>query len=416
MTQERLHVIGIGDDGPAGLPPAAAARIAAAVVLAGGERHLAFFPNFHGTRIVIDAERERWLAELRSAYRQKPTVVLASGDPLFYGVGRMLLEAFPRDDLVFEPHVSSVQLAFARLKEPWHDARVVSLHGRPIDCLLPALEEHASKIAILTDVQNHPGAIARFLAERRLDGAYEVAVCENLGGAEERVTRGTVSDVAERRFAPLCVVVLLRDPNATSVEPHSPLPLLGLPERTFAHRGDSDGGMITKRDVRVLTLGYLELHAGDVVWDIGAGSGSVALEAARLSPSLRVFAIERSTIAALHIEENCKNLGLTRVQVVRGEAPEALAALPAPNAVFIGGSGGQLGNILEIAATRLRTGGRLVLNCITLENFTLAWEWLRQRHWQVDASTVQLAHSRPLGSLTCFEPEKPITILRGRRP
>lgn len=410
MTHEVLRVIGIGDDGPAGLSAAAAAHVAEADVLAGGRRHLDFFPADPRPHIVIDADRERWLGELRAVYRQRKTVVLASGDPLFYGIGRMLLDAFPREDLVFEPHVSSVQLAFARLKEVWHDARVVSLHGRPLDCLLPALDECAARIAILTDAQKDPGAIARLLRERGLDGVYEIAVCENLGGRDEKVTRGSARELAGREFAPLNIVVLRRDP-AVSVGQTTSLPLLGLPEPALQHRGD----MITKRDVRLLTLGYLELHGGDVFWDVGAGSGSVALEAARLSPSLRVFAIERDPAAALHIEENAKNLGLTRVQIVRGEAPEALASLPAPNAVFIGGSGGRLVDILEMAATHLLPSARLVLNCITLENFSLAWDWLRSRGWHVEATTVQLAHSRPLGSLTCFEPEKPITILRAAR-
>src|SRR5262249_18412508 len=152
--------------GPTGLSATAAADIAAAAVLAGGRRHLDFFPADGRQHIVIDADREHWLGELRAIYRQRKTVILASGDPLFYGVGRLLLDAFPREELVFEPHVSSVQLAFARLKEPWHDARVVSLHGRPVDCLLPALDERASKIAILTDGHNHPAAIARLLCER----------------------------------------------------------------------------------------------------------------------------------------------------------------------------------------------------------------------------------------------------------
>lgn len=410
MTHKVLRVIGIGDDGPAGLSAAAAAHISKADVLAGGRRHLDFFPADPRTRILIDADRERWLGELRAVYRQRKTVVLASGDPLFYGVGRMLLDAFPREDLLFEPHVSSVQLAFARLKEAWHDARVVSLHGRPFDCLLPALDECAAMIAILTDAENHPGAIARLLCQRGIDGAYEMAVCENLGGRDEKVTRGPARELVDREFSPLNVVVLLRDP-ATSVGQATSLPLLGLPEPALRHRDD----MITKRDVRLLTLAYLELRGGDVFWDVGAGSGSVALEAARLSPSLRVFAIERDPAAALHIEENAKNLGLTRVQIVRGEAPEALAGLPAPNAVFIGGSGGRLAKILEAVATQLLPGGRLVLNCITLENFSVAWDWLRSRGWHVEATTVQLAHSRPLGNLTCFEPEKPITIVRAQK-
>ena len=232
MTHEPLRVIGIGDR-PAGRTLPQPTLLPLPCVEA---TPLDFFPAFTGTRIVIDADRDRWLGALRDIYRRQKTVVLASGDPLFYGVGRMLLDAIPREDLIFEPHVSSVQLAFARLKEPWHDARIVSLHGRPIDCLLPALEERAAKIAILTDGQSHLAAIASLLCERQLDHAYEFAVCENLGGTEERVTRGSARELGERTFSPLNVVVLLRDPAAPSVEP--PLPLLGLSEETLQHQGD----------------------------------------------------------------------------------------------------------------------------------------------------------------------------------
>jgi precorrin-6Y C5,15-methyltransferase (decarboxylating) len=409
MSREPLRVVGIGDDGPAGLTPVAALHVAAAAILVGGRRHLDFFPGHPAGRILIDADRERWLREVRAVYPQRKTVVLASGDPLFHGVGRLLLEAVPREDLVFLPHVSSVQLAFARIKEPWHDARIVSLHGRPLECLLPVLHERPARIALLTDPANDPAAIARVLLANAMDREYHACVCENLDGRDERVWRGSVAAMAETTFAPLNLVVLLRE--AAFTPPLDPRPLLGLADDSLQRRGD----MITRRDVRLLTLGYLELRASDVFWDIGAGSGSVSIEAARLSAGLRVFAIERDRASCLHIEENLKNLGLTRVAVVRGAAPEALAPLPDPDAVFLGGSGGQLGAILEAVAPRLRRGGRLVLNCIALETLTLAWDWLRSHGWQPEATSVQLAHTRPLGSLTCFEPEKPITILRARK-
>lgn len=416
MSHETLHVIGIGDDGPAGLTPAAAMRVASAAVLVGGRRQLDFFPASRGPRILIDADRDRWLNELRDVYRQKKTVVLASGDPLFYGVGRLLLDFLPREDLVFVPHVSAVQLAFARLKETWNDAEIVSLHGRPLECLLPVVQQRPAKVAILTDAKNDPAAIARFLLEQGAAEGVDVCVCENLGSHEERLTRAQPGDIAGRSFSPLNVVVLLRKDVSGNERSTSRWPLLGLPEDSLQHRGDPAGGMITKREVRVISLAYLELHEGDVFWDIGAGSGSVAIEAARLSPNVRVFAIERDPAAALHIEENCKSLGLTRVAVIRGAAPESLAELPDADAVFIGGSGGRLREILEVVERRLRPGGRLVLNCITLETFSRAWDWLRDHGWQPTATSVQLAHSRPLGNLTCLEPEKPITIVRARRP
>jgi precorrin-6Y C5,15-methyltransferase (decarboxylating) len=407
-----LVVVGIGHDGPAGLSPEARAHVAAARVLAGGRRHLDFFPDWHGDKVVIDANLETVVGQLRERYRREKTVVLASGDPLFYGIGRVLLEALPRRDLVFLPHVSSVQLAFARLKEPWHDATVVSLHGRPLGALLPALQARAAKIAVLTDARNHPAAIADLL--RRQDAAedYALWVCENLGGPDERLSRHAPGGLHAETFSPLNVVVLLREPEPPAAA--EAVPLLGIPESALLHR-PGPRGLITRREVRLIALCHLELRPDDVLWDVGAGSGSVSLEAARLSPRLRAFAVERDADAFRQLDANAQRLGAGRVRLVRGEAPEAFTDLPDPDAVFIGGSGGRLVEILESAVRRLRPGGRVVLDCITLENFARAWEWLREHGLGPAATSVQLAHSRPLGRLHALEPDNPIFILRARQ-
>ncbi len=173
--------------------------------------------------------------------------------------------------------------------------------------------------------------------------------------------------------------------------------------------------MITRREVRLLAICYLELRPGEVLWDIGAGSGSVALEAARLAPSLQVFAVERDGAAFARLQANIKLLGTSNVRAVSAEAPEALATLPEPDAVFIGGSGSRLTEILDVVAQRLKPHGRVVINCITLENFTRGWQRLGELGLAPEASSVQLAHSRPLGSLHSLEPDNPIFILRARK-
>jgi precorrin-6Y C5,15-methyltransferase (decarboxylating) len=173
--------------------------------------------------------------------------------------------------------------------------------------------------------------------------------------------------------------------------------------------------MITKREIRLLSLCYLALHPGEVFWDVGAGSGSVALEAARLSSSLQVFAIEKSQDAMAHIVHNVQTFALANVQPIWGEAPEAFASLPDPQAVFIGGSGGRLADIIPAVVQRLMPGGRLVLNCITLENFALGWELLRGQQLHVDATSVQLAYTRPLGTLHRFEADSPLFIVQARK-
>jgi precorrin-6Y C5,15-methyltransferase (decarboxylating) len=193
------------------------------------------------------------------------------------------------------------------------------------------------------------------------------------------------------------------------------VPLLGIPEPALLHR-PGPRGLITGREVRLLALCYLELRPDDVLWDIGAGSGSVAIEAARLSSSLRVFAVERDDEEFRRLEANAASLGAGRVTVVRAEAPEGLKGLPDPDAVFIGGSGGRLVDILEAAVGRLKPGGRIALSCITLENLARGWDGLRAQGLQPEATSVQLAHSRPLGRLHSLEPDSLIFILRATKP
>jgi precorrin-6B C5,15-methyltransferase / cobalt-precorrin-6B C5,C15-methyltransferase len=412
VTHEPLAVIGIGPDGRATLSPEALDHIRRARVLAGGKRHLGYFADFLGERILIDADLDRAISQIGEGYRRHKTVVLASGDPLFYGIGRRLLADLPKEDLLFLPQVSSIQLAFARLKETWHDACVVSVHGRPIDRLLPALAQHQAKIAILTDNKNNPAAIGEFLEEHG-HNEYDMWVCENLGGAEERVRRWT----RDTHTSDLNVVVLLR--NARAEEP-SQVPLLGIPEQELRHRPAKDGcsseGLITRREHRLLALAYLELHAGDVLWDIGAGSGSVGIEAARLCPQLDVFSVEKEPRALQDVKDNIAKFGLLNVHLIAGEAPDMLVDLPAPNAVFIGGSGGHLDGILASVVDRLGAAGRIVLNCVTIETVSRAWTWLAEHGLSPQVTSVQLAHSRPLGNSHCFEPEKPLFILQARKP
>jgi precorrin-6B C5,15-methyltransferase / cobalt-precorrin-6B C5,C15-methyltransferase len=407
QSKNSLVVIGMGHDGPDGLTLEARAQIAQAEVLAGGKRHLAFFPDWTGETVVFGAQPDRAVQQLKTIYLQKKTVVLASGDPLFYGIGRLLAEQLPADALCFLPHVSSVQLAFARLKTSWHDAHIVSLHGRPMQALLPALHQRADKVALLTDSVNHPAAVAQWLIDHYAEH-YAVWVCEELGGCNERITHWTPHTILDQTFSPLNVTILLRD--ASKPAPDS-LPLLGVPETAIAHRA----GMITKREMRLIALGYLALHPGDVFWDIGAGSGSVALEAARLDASLQIFAIERSDSALAQIIDNIRAFGLPNIRPISGEAPESLADLPDPNAVFIGGSGGRLDALIPVVVQRLQSGGRIVMNCITLEHFQLGWERLKQHGLQVDATSIQLAHAQPIGTLHRFASDSPLFVLQAHK-
>ncbi len=411
MSDPSILVIGMGGDGPSGLAREALDHIATARVLAGGRRHLAFFSDWTGETIVIDADIDRFINQRRAVHIREKTVVLASGDPLFHGIGRALLKAFPHDHLVFLPHLSSIQLAFARIKETWDDARVVSLHGRPLRAILAPLNAREPKIAVLTDAVNHPGAIAELILSLGMENDYEVCVCENLGGSNERVTHWPAHMATGQSFSPLNVVILRRVRSADGPV----LPLVGIPDEAIRHAPGSRG-MITKREVRVMVLAYLGLRPGDVLWDVGAGSGSIALEAGHLSPGLEVFAIERDHKAVQDVLGNIQEFGLSGIRVVEAEAPEAFSRLPNPDAVFIGGSGGRFRAIVTEAIQRLRPGGRLVINCVTIENFSLGWEILSAHGVGPLATSVQLAHSGPVGRLHRLEPDSPIFILRATKP
>ena len=408
MSGHTLAVIGIGYEGPSGLTAVARGHIESARVLAGGRRHLDFFRDSRREKIILGSDARAFVEALQQRYSREKTVVLASGDPLFYGIGRALLELIPRDDLLFLPHLSGVQLAFARVKESWQDAHVVSLHGRPEGALVAAIRARELKIAVLTDATNHPAAIAGILRRLGAADAYELWVCENLGGTDERISRHSPADLSEATFSPLNVVILL----ATG-QGQTPDTILGIPESALLHK-PGPRGMITQREIRLLALCYLELRPGDIMWDIGAGSGSMSLEAGRHSPRLKVFAIECDAEALARLESNVADFGAPGVCIVAAEAPDGLADLPDPDAVFVGGSGGRLAEILTVVGQRLKPGGRVVINCITVETLSLGWELLGKLGLEPEATSVQLAHSRPLGRFHSMEPENPITILRGR--
>ena len=412
MTTEPIVVVGIGADGPGGLSVEACDHIARCRLLAGGRRHLAMFPDEPGReKLVIDADLERVVRVLGEQPADRKIVVLASGDPLCFGIGRWLLDVFGTSRLLFLPTVGSIPLAFARLKEPWDDATLVSLHGRPMEMLLDAIRRGATKIAVLTDATNDPAAIGRKLCEASLGDCFDLHVCECLGGPGERVTSWSPSSVQGQRFDPLNVVVLMRRPGSRLPA----LPVIGLPAEAIRHR-QVGRGMITKTEVRLIALAQLALAGEDVLWDIGAGSGSVSLEAARLAPQMRVFAIERDADMFNLLCENMREFRLRNLAISHLEAPDGLDELPDPDAVFVGGSGGRLEAILELALKRLRPGGRLVVNCVTMQTLTTTWNSFESRALRPDVTSVQIARSRPLGGLDGFEPDRPIFIVRAVKP
>jgi precorrin-6B C5,15-methyltransferase / cobalt-precorrin-6B C5,C15-methyltransferase len=409
-----IHVVGIGLDGAAGLTDSVRQIVERATLLVGSDRHLSYFPNQSASHWVL-GEFTQTIEELRNRLATGESnsciVVLVSGDPLFFGLGRLLLEQLPREQLTFHPHVSSVGLGFSRIKVPWQDALIISAHGRSMEQLIQALRQGGEKIAVLTDRTNTPNAIAHLLISLELSKYYEFWVCENLGGSDERVQHLAVNAVLNETFAPLNVVILLRQSEPT----HQPLdiaslPLFGLPDETFLSFSDRPG-LMTKREVRILILGELALQPNQTVWDIGAGTGSVSIEIARLSPTSQVYAIERTSIGSTLIEQNCQRLLIKNAISIHGTAPEILQNLPAPDRIFIGGSGGNLPSILDTCNIRLAPNGIVVLALATLEHLSKALDWLNEHNWEYRLLQVQLSRSVPVAALTRFTPLNPVTIL-----
>lgn len=439
--QGPIHVIGIGLDGAKGLSALSRSVIEQAAVLVGSDRHLSYFPDHPAQRIRFGNLQEaiasvnRWLATaqvetqhpaaLQSADTKEPMasafsiVILVSGDPLFFGLGRLLLKSFSPGQLTFYPHVSSVQLAFNRLKMPWHDATIVSLHGRMPDELIPALKKGQEKIAVLTDGVHTPEAIARLIQSLALAIRYRVWVCENLGDPQERIQSFAVDELAglqETQFAALNVVILVRQ-VATAPQSLEDMPIVGIADQHFASFSDRPG-LMTKREVRTLIMGELHLQPHQVIWDIGAGTGSVSIEAARLNPTATLYAIEKTAIGARLIKDNLQRFKVENVIAIHGSAPEAMVSLPAPDRVFLGGSGGHLCGILNACGAALNVGGLMVIAVATLEHQAKVMQWLEHQRWAEQTVSwthhilsIQLSRSMPIGSLTRLNPLNPVTVL-----
>jgi precorrin-6Y C5,15-methyltransferase (decarboxylating) len=389
-------VVGITDAGAASLSQEALALVEGAKLLCGGQRNLAFFPDHPAERLAIGANVEEVFRRLQG--ESQPTVVLASGDPACYGIGPLLADRLGRDRVRIIPNVSAVQLAFARLGIGWQDAALLSAHGRPLDSILPGALL-ARKAAILTDERNSPGAIARALMDAGDEDAL-LDIFEHLGGPAERHVSGRVADLVDATFAPLNLMVVRRP------GPPRPWPL-GLPEEAFAH----GRGLITKAEVRAVSLARLRLHVGAVIWDVGAGCGSVSIEAAALVQPGRVYAVERDPRQLEYLVENRRRFGAGNVCVVPGEAPSALAELPVPDAVFVGGSGGQLTAVLEGAADRIAAGGRIVANLATLEHLAEALTLGRKRAWETEIVQMSVARSAHVADLTRLEGLNPVFVV-----
>ena len=381
ITKKWLRIIGIGEDGWDDLAAGSKELLYEAEIVFGGERHLKMIPeDWEGERIV-------WPSPIRDAFTKivrwrpaesgsgKIVAVMASGDPLCYGIAAKLLRHLPIEEIWIKPALTTFSLICSRVGWSLPDVETLTIHGRPVEMLHPFVQPGA-KLLVLNKDEGSPKQTAKLLTARGF-GKSRITVLEHLGGSKERQFSGNADSWTHPEGATLNAMALecIPESNATIL---SRIP--GLPDEAFFH-----DGQLTKREIRAVSLSRLMPVVDQVLWDVGAGCGSVAIEWMRTSPRCRAVAIEKSKSRLKLIKQNSQELGVPMLQIISGSAPEVLGDLPAPDAVFIGG-GLSSGNLLETCWNALKPGGRLVANAVTLEGEQKLLQWQNENTGKSGAS------------------------------
>lgn len=420
------RVIGVLDDGIASLSATALVHLRTADVVIGGTRVLDLFEDEiapSATRLDLTgrmSEVPQWIRQARGDLQK--SVLLATGDPLCHGIASYLAAQLCIESLEVLPNVSTLQLACARIGLAWQDARIVSIHSKDagewqigaapthgLYALAQALRTH-DRLAVLTSPDNGPARIARLLLAEGLGEQFNMAVAERLCCHDELVQADLcASEAANMQFADPNVVLLWRTQAR-----HNPV-RMGLADTEY-HQRQPDKGLITKQEVRAVSLARMQLRLDSRVWDIGAGSGSVGLEAARLCPQGHVWAIEKNEADFAIATQNRQAFGVSNHTLVNGKAPDGLQDWLDPDAVFIGGSGGELADLIGLVLQRLVPGGHLVMNFVTLENLSLATQTLANHQVQWDVLQLQAARSKPILHMHRMAAENPVWIVCARKP
>ncbi len=406
-----INIIGIGL-GKSDLTQAHLGIIESCDLLVGGKRLLEMVDTDGKQTLVITGRIDSLVETLKEKANNHKVVVLASGDPLFHGIGATLIRHFDPDDLIIHPNVSSVCAAFAAIKEPWHDARIISLHGKEKDNFSFASLAKESKVAFLTDPDMDPHFIAGALIK---EGLLNIKFCvlENLGHKDRQKIQwfDNLDAVLEHSFAHPNIVIIKKQAHSSGVvsrETH-----LGMPDRLFRH----GHGLITKAEIRTVSLSRLKLIRKDhVLWDIGACSGSVSIEAAFQLPWGRVYAIEKHSSRIPDIIHNIHNFNCPNIQVVHAAFPEGLEELKKPDRIFIGGGGKDLEKILETACDQIAQYGILVINTVLLESLERSVRILEENNFKPDITQIQVARSKDMAYGRRLESLNPVWIISGTKP
>jgi precorrin-6Y C5,15-methyltransferase (decarboxylating) len=409
LPESKIHIVGIGNDGLGGLTTRGRTLLAAADLVLGSDSVLDLLAEVSAQRVRLGPDLQEMVGFLTANLGRKRMVIVAGGDPLFYGVARYLCEKLGKEHFEVLPHVSSMQLAFARVKESWEEAYLTNLATHPLDSVLDRIRT-AELVGLFTSEQETPAAIARTLLVRGLD-YFRAYVCENLGAPDERVTQGELTDIQDMEFAPLNVMILKRKPGRPDQAARgSRFRLFGNPDDFFA-QSQPKSGLITQAEVRAIALAQMNLLPNSVVWDVGAGSGSVAIEAAQVAHLGMVYAIEQDVADYHLIVANAQTFGVFNLKAIHGAAPAVFVGLPAPDAVFVGGAGHEVARMLESAYAALRPGGRMVVNVATLEMLGATYAALKSIASPVQVSLVNIARGVEQLETLRFEAVNPTFLL-----
>ncbi|WP_169977018.1 precorrin-6y C5,15-methyltransferase (decarboxylating) subunit CbiE [Tautonia rosea] len=377
-TTNKVVIVGVGDDGLAGLTESARGILAGADVILGSPSALKTVEDLGVRKVPLSSDMVEAVDQVRQvmASDAERPVLVSTGDPLFYGIARYLCERLGKERFEIVPHVSSMQLAFARVKESWDDAYLANLGSRPVEAIVSRIR-NAEKVGLFSSDRCPPWKLARAMLDRGIED-YRAFVCEHLGSPDERVTQASLSELAEMEFDPLHVLILVRSVDHSARADHQAGRLrFGNPDEVF-FQNLPRRSLVTTAEVRSIALAQLNIRADSVVWDVGAGTGSVAVEAALLAPEGEVFAIEPRADDLALIPVNAEKFGVSNVKPIAGRAPDALADLPDPDAVFIGGTGRHVGLVLRAAFQRLRPGGRMAVNVASVEALVEAHRLLKE--------------------------------------
>jgi precorrin-6B C5,15-methyltransferase / cobalt-precorrin-6B C5,C15-methyltransferase len=402
---KQVSVIGMGLT-PEDLTAKHLKLIKDADILVGGKRHLEYFNDHAADKKEISKDLEGVIRYIKSRMRKKNVVVLASGDPLFFGIGSLLIKSLGPDNVVIYPNISTVAAAFSKIKESWNDISVVSLHGRNRERELFSILDRNKSVAVYTDSQKNPAWLAGRLLEK---GIKDIRMCifEQLGTESECFDWYEPGQAADMNFSQPNLIVL--KPHPFQPEGNKELHL-GMPDNRYEYQK----GLITKSEIRAITISRLCLSSDHILWDLGAGSGSISIEASLFIKKGKIFSLEQNPSRINNIKANKKQYSVKNLKVVQAVLPNGLEDLPEPDRIFIGGGGRNLVKIIDTASEYLKPDGVMVVNTVILSNVEAALKTLKSKGFKTDIVLVQIHRGQDMPWGERLEALNPVWIISAR--